>query len=437
MINKKIVVIGGGLAGSEAAWQIAKRGAKVVLYEMRGIKNTPAHKTDKLAELVCSNSFRGKNLANAPGVLKEELRQIGSLIMEAADYASVPAGGALAVDRDIFSSYITDKILAEPAITLVREEVTLLPEADAIIIATGPLTSDAFAASIAKLTKMEYLNFYDAAAPIITKESIDFTKAFFGVRYQKGDEEDYLNCPLTENEYDDFYEFLIGAKKSAIHLAEDFKVFEGCMPIEDMAQRGKKTLLFGPLKPVGLRDPKTDKRPYAVIQLRKENKNATLYNLVGFQTSLIWSDQKKLIQLIPGLEHAEIVRYGVMHRNTFINSPLLLNSTTQLIKQPHIFFAGQITGIEGYIESAASGWLAGYNTIRWLKSEPLLTMPAETMLGSLQLHITDITSKDFQPMKSNFGIMPELEQHFNDKKLKKIAYANRALDALAKVELID
>ncbi|MEI7884764.1 MAG: methylenetetrahydrofolate--tRNA-(uracil(54)-C(5))-methyltransferase (FADH(2)-oxidizing) TrmFO [Clostridia bacterium] len=436
-MNKRIVVIGGGLAGSEAAWQMAKRGAKVTIYEMRGNKSTPAHKTDKLAELVCSNSFRGNNLANAPGVLKEELRRMGSLIMEAADYASVPAGGALAVDRDIFSTYITAKIVAEPAITLVREEVTTLPQADAIIIATGPLTSDAFAASIAELTKTEYLNFYDAAAPIITRESIDFDKVFFGVRYQKGDEEDYLNCPLTEKEYNDFYEYLLAAKRSEIHLAEDFKVFEGCMPIEDMAQRGKRTLLFGPLKPVGLRDPRTDKRPYAVIQLRKENKAATLFNLVGFQTSLIWSEQKKLVQMIPGLEQAEIVRYGVMHRNTFINSPSLIYPNTQLKHQPEIFFAGQITGIEGYIESAASGWLAGYNVIRWLRSEPLLTMPAETMLGALQLHITDTTSKDFQPIKSNFGIMPELDKTIKDKKLKKMAYATRALAALAKVEFID
>lgn len=390
-MEKSVNVIGAGLAGSEAVWQLVNRGVKVDLYEMRPVKQTPAHHTDKFAELVCTNSLRANGLTNAVGVIKEEMRMLDSIIIEAADKASVPAGGALAVDRHEFSGYITDKVKNHPLVTVHTEEVTTIPEGPTII-ATGPLTSPALADEIKQLTGEEYLYFYDAAAPIIEKDSIDMDKVYLKSRYDKG-EAAYLNCPMSEEEFNAFYEALVTAETAALKEFEKEVFFEGCMPIEVMAKRGIKTMLFGPLKPVGLEDPKTGKRPYAVLQLRQDDAAGTLYNMVGFQTHLKWGEQKRVFGMIPGLENAEIVRYGVMHRNTFINSPTVLEPTYQLKTRNDLFFAGQMTGVEGYVESAASGLAAGINAANFIQEKELVVFPTETAIGSLAHYITSASKK--------------------------------------------
>ncbi|HBV04727.1 FADH(2)-oxidizing methylenetetrahydrofolate--tRNA-(uracil(54)-C(5))-methyltransferase TrmFO [Mammaliicoccus lentus] len=424
-----INVIGAGLAGSEAAYQIAKKGINVNLYEMRPVKNTPAHHTDKFAELVCSNSLRGNQLTNAVGVLKEEMRQLDSLIIRAADNARVPAGGALAVDRHDFAGYITDTLRNHPNITVMNEEITKIPNGPTII-ATGPLTTQSLTQEIINITGEEQLYFYDAAAPIIEKDSIDMDKVYLKSRYDKGDAA-YLNCPMTEEEFDRFYEALIQAEVVPLKEFEKEIYFEGCMPFEVMAERGKKTLLFGPMKPVGLEDPKTGKRPYAVVQLRQDDAAGTLYNIVGFQTHLKWGAQKEVISLIPGLENVDIVRYGVMHRNTFINSPNALKETYQLKSRNDLFFAGQMTGVEGYVESAASGLIAGINASKLVSNLEPIVFPRETIIGSMAYYITHANNnKNFQPMNANFGLLPTLEKRIKDKKERYEKLANRALKHL-------
>ncbi|MGM9924143.1 MAG: FADH(2)-oxidizing methylenetetrahydrofolate--tRNA-(uracil(54)-C(5))-methyltransferase TrmFO [Bacillus sp. (in: firmicutes)] len=428
MTNITVNVIGAGLAGSEAAWQLANRGVKVKLYEMRPVKMTPAHHTSQFAELVCSNSLRANTLTNAVGVLKEEMRHLNSLVMAAADESSVPAGGALAVDRHEFAGRITDTLKNHENVTVVNEEVTEIPEG-ITIIATGPLTSPELSAQIKELTGEEHLYFYDAAAPIIEKDSIDFDKVYVKSRYDKG-EAAYVNCPMNEEEFNKFYEALISAETVPLKEFEKEIFFEGCMPIEVMASRGKKTMLFGPLKPVGLEDPRTGKRPYAVIQLRQDDAAGTLYNLVGFQTHLKWGAQKEVLRLIPGLENAEIVRYGVMHRNTFINSPKVLKATYQLQSRPDLFFAGQMTGVEGYVESAASGLIAGINAARLVQGQEPIEFPAETAIGSMARYITTTNSKNFQPMNANFGLFPELPERIKGKKERNEMHAKRALETI-------
>ncbi|SDY46541.1 FADH(2)-oxidizing methylenetetrahydrofolate--tRNA-(uracil(54)-C(5))-methyltransferase TrmFO [Thermoactinomyces sp. DSM 45892] len=422
---QKVIVVGAGLAGSEAAWQIAQRGVSVRLIEMRPVKPTPVHRGDQFAELVCSNSLRAAGLTNAVGILKEEMRQFNSLIMKAADKHAVPAGGALAVDRENFSEEITRTLHEHPMIEVIKEEVTSIPEGPTVI-ATGPLTSELLSAQLKNLTGEEYLYFYDAAAPIVEKESIDMNKVFLASRYDKG-EAAYLNCPMNEEEFNRFYDALIEAEVAPLKEFEKEIYFEGCMPVEVMAKRGRKTLLFGPMKPVGLNDPRTGKRPYAVVQLRQDNSAGTLFNLVGFQTHLKWGPQKEVIQLIPGLENAEIVRYGVMHRNTFINSPKVLHSTYQFRNREDLFFAGQMTGVEGYVESAASGLLAGINAARLVQEKELLTPPATTAIGSLAHYITTADSKHFQPMNANFGLFTELPERIRSKKERAEKYAEIAL----------
>ena len=433
---KKVIIVGAGMAGSEAAWQVAQRGIKVDLYEMRPEKSTPAHKTEKFAELVCSNSLRGAGLENAVGLLKEEMRQLNSIIMESADINRVPAGGALAVDREGFSQYITDKVKNHPNVTVINKEIETIPqEDDAItIIASGPLTSEVLAKSIGELTGQDYFYFYDAAAPLISKESIDMSKAYRASRYSKGTA-DYINCPMDKEEYEKFWQELTTAELAPIKEFEKAKFFEGCMPVEEMARRGIDTLLYGPLKPVGLEDPKTGKRPYAVVQLRQDNAADSLYNIVGFQTHLKWPEQKRVFGLIPGLENAEFVRYGVMHRNTFINSPELLRPTLQYKDRDNLLFAGQMTGVEGYIESAASGLVAGVNAAYLAKGENPVTFPEQTAHGSMCKYITSAVAKHFQPMNANFGLMPPLEERIRDKKLKKQKIAERALEFLAKFKI--
>lgn len=428
MTEQYVNVIGAGLAGSEAAWQIANRGVKVRLYEMRPVKQTPAHHTEKFAELVCSNSLRANALTNAVGVIKEEMRMLNSLIMKAADSASVPAGGALAVDRHEFAGYVTDHLKNHPLVDVIHEEVTEVPEG-ITVIATGPLTSESFAQKIQALTGEEYLYFYDAAAPIVEKDSIDMNKVYLKSRYDKG-EAAYLNCPMTEEEFERFYEALINAEVVQLKEFEKEIYFEGCMPIEVMAKRGPKTLLFGPMKPVGLEDPKTGKRPYAVVQLRQDDAAGTLYNIVGFQTHMKWGDQKEVFRLIPGLENVEIVRYGVMHRNTFINSPKVLMKTYQLKANPNIFFAGQMTGVEGYIESAGSGMIAGINAARLALGKEQVEFPVETALGSMARYITEADPKNFQPMNVNFGIFPELEEKIKSKQERALKHAERAIETI-------
>lgn len=428
MTERIVNVIGAGLAGSEAAWQIAKRGVKVRLYEMRPIKQTPAHHTDKFAELVCSNSLRGNSLTNAVGVIKEEMRMLDSIILKAADNASVPAGGALAVDRHEFAGYVTEQVKNHPLVELVNEEVTEIPEG-ITVIATGPLTSEALAEKIKQLTGQDYLYFYDAAAPIIEKDSIDMDKVYLKSRYDKG-EAAYLNCPMTKEEFEAFLEELVKAEVAPLNDFEEEKYFEGCMPVEVMATRGPKTLLFGPMKPVGLEDPKTGKRPYAVVQLRQDDAAGTLYNLVGFQTHLKWGEQKRVLSMIPGLENLEIVRYGVMHRNTFINSPKVLTKTYQLQTNPNLFFAGQMTGVEGYVESAGSGLIAGINAAQLALGKELIEFPAETALGSMARYITEAESKHFQPMNINFGLFPDLGERIKSKPERAQAHANRALETI-------
>lgn len=425
-----ITIIGAGLAGSEAAWQLAERGVKVDLYEMRPTKTTPAHQTDRFAELVCSNSLRGAGIENAVGLLKEEMRRLGSLIMEAADHNAVPAGGALAVDRELFSSEITKRLEQHPCVCVHREEVLSLPQEGMTIVASGPLTSDDLADNILKATGEQALSFYDAAAPIVTLESIDLNKAFWASRYDKGDA-DYLNCPMTREEYEIFYKSLIEAEMAEIQGFEEGKVFEGCLPLEVMAKRGIQTLTFGPLKPVGLIDPRTGKKSHAVVQLRKENQAGTLFNLVGFQTHLKWGEQKRVFSLIPGLEKAEFVRYGVMHRNTFLNAPNLLNADFSLRQKPELFFAGQMTGVEGYVESAASGLLAGLNAWRRLSQMDTLVFPEDTSLGGLARHLEGSPSHSFQPMNINFGLLPPLSERIKDKRQKNARISERALASLA------
>ncbi len=427
-MSQFVNVIGAGLAGSEAAWQIAKRGIKVNLYEMRPVKQTPAHHTDKFAELVCSNSLRANALTNAVGVLKEEMRHLDSAIIAAADESSVPAGGALAVDRHEFAANVTDRVKNHPNVTVFQEEVQSIPEGPTII-ATGPLTSEALSKELKSLTGEEYLYFYDAAAPILEKDSIDMDKVYLKSRYDKG-EAAYLNCPMTEEEFDRFYEALISAETVPLKEFEKEIFFEGCMPIEVMAKRGKKTMLFGPMKPVGLEDPKTGKRPYAVVQLRQDDAAGTLYNIVGFQTHLKWGDQKEVFRLIPGLEEAEIVRYGVMHRNTFINSPSLLKPTYQFKNREDLFFAGQMTGVEGYVESAASGLVAGINAARFVKGEELVILPEETAIGSMAYYITSTNKKSFQPMNANFGLLKDLGVRIKNKQERYAEYAKRAIETI-------
>lgn len=427
-MTQVVNVIGAGLAGSEAAWQIAKRGIQVKLFEMRPVKQTPAHHTDKFAELVCSNSLRANTITNAVGVIKEEMRMLDSLIIHSADNSAVPAGGALAVDRHDFAGRVTDAIRNHPNIEIIPGEVTEIPEG-ITIIATGPLTSPALAEKVKELTGQDYLYFYDAAAPIVEKDSIDMDKVYLKSRYDKG-EAAYLNCPMTEEEFDRFYNALIEAEVVPLKEFEKEIYFEGCMPVEVMASRGRKTLLFGPMKPVGLEDPKTGKRPFAVVQLRQDDAAGTLYNIVGFQTHLKWGPQKEVLQLIPGLENVEIVRYGVMHRNTFINSPTVLEPTYQLKANKQIFFAGQMTGVEGYVESAGSGLLAGINAARLVQGEELVVFPKETALGSMARYITEADSKNFQPMNINFGLFPNLPKKIRDKKEKGQMLADRALTTI-------
>ncbi len=427
-MSQFVNVIGAGLAGSEAAWQIAKRGIKVHLYEMRPVKQTPAHHTDKFAELVCSNSLRANALTNAVGVLKEEMRHLDSAIIAAADESSVPAGGALAVDRHEFAANVTDRVKNHPNVTVFQEEVQSIPEGPTII-ATGPLTSEALSKELKSLTGEEYLYFYDAAAPILEKDSIDMDKVYLKSRYDKG-EAAYLNCPMTEEEFDRFYEALISAETVPLKEFEKEIFFEGCMPKEDMAKRGKKTILYGPMKPDVLEDQKTGKRPYAVVQLRQDDAAGTLYNIVGFQTHLKWGDQKEVFRLIPGLEEAEIVRYGVMHRNTFINSPSLLKPTYQFKNRDDLFFAGQMTGVEGYVESAASGLVAGINAARFVKGEELVTLPEETAIGSMAYYITSTNKKSFQPMNANFGLLKDLGVRIKNKQERYAEYAKRAIETI-------
>ena len=428
MSNNYVNVIGAGLAGSEAAWQLAKRDIPVRLYEMRPVKQTPAHHTSQFAELVCSNSLRANTLSNAVGVLKEEMRRLDSVIIHSADECAVPAGGALAVDRHEFAAKVTDRVKNHPNVTVINEEVTDIPEG-LTVIATGPLTSEALSEQLKQLTGEDYLYFYDAAAPIIEKESIDVEKVYLKSRYDKG-EAAYLNCPMTEDEFDLFYNALISAETAPIKAFEKEVFFEGCMPIEEMAQRGRKTMLFGPMKPVGLEDPRTGKRPYAVVQLRQDDAAGTLYNIVGFQTHLKWGAQKEVLQLIPGLEHAEVVRYGVMHRNTFINSPKVLKATYQFNSREDLFFAGQMTGVEGYVESAASGLIAGMNAARVFNGKEPVQFPIETAIGSMANYITTTNSKNFQPMNANFGLFPDLPEKIRKKQDRNEQHAKRALESI-------
>jgi len=427
----ELVIIGGGLAGSEAAWQAAERGIEVRLYEMRPGKMTPAHRTGYLAELVCSNSLGSNLVDRALGLLKEELRRLGSLIVSCADETAVPAGGALAVGREEFARLVTERIESHPRIHLVREEVQVIPPDTPTIVATGPLTSPALAEEIARLTGQDYLYFYDAMAPIVTLESIDMSKAFRASRYNQGDA-DYINCPMTKEEYDRFVEELVRAETIPLRdfEREDERFFEACLPVEVIARRGHEALAFGPLKPVGLVDPRTGKRPYAVVQLRQDDLAGTLYNMVGFQTNLKWGEQKRVFRMIPGLEKAEFVRFGQMHRNTFINSPKLLYPTMQFRGREDLFFAGQITGSEGYVGSTATGLVAGVNAARFIRGEPLVVFPPTTMIGAICRYITSASPSRFQPMKANFGLLPPLAKPVRKKRERYRAYAQRALSDL-------
>lgn len=422
----RVTVVGAGLAGSEAAWQIVSQGVPVTLYEMRPVRRTPAHHTDRFAELVCTNSLRANGLTNAVGVLKEEMRRLNSLILSAADRHAVPAGGALAVDRDGFSGEVTRRLKEHPLVTVVNEELPAIPEEGITVIATGPLTSPDLSRHIQELLGEEYFYFYDAAAPIVEKDSIDMEKVFLASRYGKG-EAAYLNCPMDEEQFDAFYNALITAEVAELKDFEKEMYFEGCMPIEVMAGRGKQTVLYGPMKPVGLVDPRTGKQPFAVVQLRQDNAAGTLYNLVGFQTHLKWGEQKRVFRMIPGLENAEFVRYGVMHRNTFINSPRFLLPTYQFKRRETLFFAGQMTGVEGYVESAASGLIAGLNAGRLARGLAPLTLPPETALGSMAHYIATADFRHFQPMNANFGLFPPLGRRIRNKQEKNEAIARRAL----------
>jgi methylenetetrahydrofolate--tRNA-(uracil-5-)-methyltransferase len=428
MAEKSITIIGGGLAGCEAAWQAAQRGVSVVLHEMKPQRFSPAHHLSGLAELVCSNSLRGISLDNAVGLLKEELRRCGSLAMAAAEATSVPAGGALAVDRQLFSDYVTEKIEGHPLIRIERAEIDAVPTEGTVIIASGPLTSDALALALAELTG-DRLYFYDAIAPIVAADSLDMTKVFAASRYGKGDGDDYLNCPLNEEEYLRFVDELLRGEKVPARDFEKVVHFEGCMPVEELASRGVETLRFGAMKPVGLIDPNTGHEAHAVIQLRAENREKTMYNLVGFQTKLTWPEQRRIFRMIPGLENTEFDRLGSMHRNTFINSPTLLDVTQQLKGNPRLFFAGQITGVEGYVESIASGYLAGIAAACHVLDRPIPVPPPETAFGALMRHITNADVKHFQPMNVNYGLFPELPGKIK-KKERRQKLAERALTAL-------
>lgn len=428
--QKPVTIIGGGLAGCEAAWQLLKRGIEVELYEMRPTASSPAHKTSNLAELVCSNSLRSRMIDSAVGLLKEEMRILGSLIMEAADSTAIPAGKALAVDRTLFSRCVEDRLLSQGRLEIRREEVTALPRDGVVIIASGPLTSDALAERIAGLTGEESLYFYDAIAPIVEAESIDLEKVFRASRYDAG-EGDYLNCPMTREEYEAFYRALVEGTEVPLRDFEKPRYFEGCLPIEIMAQRGFRTLLFGPMKPVGLIDPRTGKEPCAVVQLRQENRASSLFNMVGFQTKLTWPEQRRIFRMIPGLEAAEFVRFGSIHRNTFLNAPATLKETLQLRCDERIFFAGQITGVEGYVESAATGLLAGLFAAAFRSGEALPPPPATTALGALIRHLAGAETGTFQPMNVNFGLFPPLEKKV-PRKNRGGLYAERALAAVGK-----
>ena len=428
-----ITVIGAGLAGCEAAWAAAQAGEQVVLWEMKPDKYTPAHKQPLFAELVCSNSLKAARLESAAGLLKEEMARLGSLCVPIARQCAVPAGGALAVDRDLFSAAVTDAIRSHPNITVRHGEVTAIPNDGVTVVATGPLTSEPLAKEIAALCGGG-LSFYDAAAPIVTADSVDMTSAFRASRYDREEsgEGDYINCPLNKAEYEAFHEALIAAERAPLHAFDtpsDLTVYEGCMPIEVLASRGTDAIRFGPMKPVGLRDPHTGHRPWAVVQLRTENKEGTLYNLVGFQTNLKFGEQKRVFGMIPALKNAEFVRYGVMHRNTFLDAPRLLDGAFRLKENHNLFFAGQMTGVEGYMESAASGILAGINAVRQVRGEAPLILPRDTMMGALAGHVCD-ENKNYQPMGANFGILPPIEPHIRDKKARYAALANRALDSL-------
>ena len=426
-----IRVIGAGLAGCEAAWQIAQAGEQVLLYEMKPQKYTPAHQNPNFAELICSNSLKADRVESAAGLLKEEMRRMGSLLMECADQCRVPAGGALAVDRDRFAAMVTERIRNHPNITVVEGEVTEIPEDGITVIASGPLTSDKLAEKIFALCGGS-LSFFDAAAPIVTYESLNMERCFPASRYGKGDGDDYINCPMNKEEYEAFYEALVSAERAPVHDfdVQNPKVYEGCMPIEVLAQRGHDTMRFGPMKPVGLTDPRTGHRPWAVVQLRKENEQGSLLNLVGFQTNLKFGEQQRVFRMIPGLEQAEFMRYGVMHRNTFLNSPTLLNADYSVRTRSNLFFAGQITGVEGYMESASSGILAGINALRRLRGECSLVLPEDTMTGALSRHVAESVSGDFQPMGANFGVLPPIEPHIRDKKERYKALAERGLSSL-------
>ena len=424
-----VTVIGAGLAGSECAWQLAQRGVAVTLREMKPEKKTPAHVTDYFAELCCSNSLRGAGLENAVGLLKEELRRLNSLIMRCADATAVPAGGALAVDRDGFARMVTETIFSHPNITMIPGEVTSIPEGD-VVIASGPLTSDPLAEAIAeKLGGGTTLNFFDAAAPLVSYDSVDMDSAYFASRYDKGTP-DYINCPMTKEEYLAFWQALIAAEEAEVHGFEDKNVFEGCMPVEVMARRGEDTLRFGPLKPRGLVDPKTGKEPYAVVQLRRDNTDGSIYNLVGFQTHLKWPEQRRVFTMIPALRNAQFLRYGVMHRNTYLDSPRLLDRYYRLKADPRIAFAGQMTGVEGYVESCASGFLVGVELARHLNGQTPIDFPAETAIGALGLYVSNGSVGDFQPMNINFGIIPPLDHRVKGKRNKNAELSQLSLEIL-------
>ena len=425
-----VTVIGAGLAGSECAWQLAQRGVAVTLREMKPEKRTPAHVTDYFAELCCSNSLRGAGLENAVGLLKEELRRLHSLIMRCADATAVPAGGALAVDREGFARMVTETIFSHPNITMIPGEVTSIPEGD-VVIASGPLTSDPLADAIAaRLGGGNTLNFFDAAAPLVSYDSVDMNSAYFASRYDKGTP-DYINCPMTREEYLAFWQALTTAQEAEVHGFEDKNVFEGCMPVEVMARRGEDTLRFGPLKPRGLIDPRTGKEPYAVVQLRRDNADGSIYNLVGFQTHLKWPEQRRVFTMIPALRDAQFLRYGVMHRNTYLDSPRLLDRYYRLKSAPGIVFAGQMTGVEGYVESCASGFLAGVELARRLNGQTPVDFPAETAIGALGLYVSNGSVGDFQPMNINFGIIPPLDHRVKGKRNKNAELSRRSLDILS------
>lgn len=435
MSDERLTIIGGGLAGAEAAWHAARAGVSVRLYEMRPHKSSPVHQTGLLAELVCSNSLKSDLLTGASGLLKEEMRILGSVVIECAHAHRVPAGQALAVDRERYAECVTERISSLPNIEIVREEVTEIPTEGVVIIASGPLTSEALAQEIARLTGRDYLYFYDAVAPTVTADSIDYDIVYRASRYGKGDA-DYLNCPMTEDEYNAFYDALISAERMPTSALEPMKLFEGCMPVEEIAARGRQTLVFGPLKPVGLDDPRTGRWPHAVVQLRQENREGTLWGLVGFQTRLKWGEQERIFRMIPGLANAEFVRYGVMHRNTYIESPQLLLPTMQMRPNTQhptpntLFFAGQITGVEGYVESAAMGIVAGTNAARLIRDREPVVFPRETMIGALADYVSSLQTTDFQPMNANFGILPKPEQRIRNKRDRQSAQVEHALDAV-------